>query len=385
MTEELSQSQTVAGTLSGIQEPNSKSRSGYYLHNALVDEAAMGGPLFNNCGEVIGVNVPRPGFLARLLVGDEKSTAYAVPAAWLVGQFSPHGLQPTSSENACLSEDEQAAEAQAELDGAIQAAAEAQAELDGAARAAAEAQAELDAIQAQLEAAQEIGEEKRRGLEAELEARESTLREARDRETEAQNAHQGALANLREAEERLKEYQDREKQYQLWGILSATVLALLLILVWVLKQRTVTRERSEKVAAKIHAEQAQASLAAREEEEARIRLTPTVFFDGRDSTGRALALRIPGASIAADNGAIVGRDPADSEFVINHPEVSRRQFRLFTNQHLLMIEDLDSTNGTIVDGKKLPDTDTRQQKAVLADLSSVELGGLKLSVRFEQG
>ncbi len=384
VAEELAQSQAVAGTLSSVQQSDSNSRSGYYLHNALVGEAAMGGPLFNNCGEVIGVNIPRPGFLARLLVDDEKSTAYAVPAAWLVDQFSPHGLQPTPSENACLSEDEQAAAAQAELDGAIEAAETAQAELDAAAQAVTAAQAELDAAQAELEAAQEVSEAERQRLEAELEARESALRAARDQELEAQNAHQGALTDLREAEERVKEYQEREKQYKLWGMLGAVallLLLLLLLLVWTLKQRTVTRERNEKVAAKIHAEQAQASLTAREEEEARIRLTPTVFFDGKDSTGRALALRIPGASIAADNGAIVGRNPASSDFVINHPEVSRRQFRLFTNQHLLMIEDLGSTNGTIVNGEFLG----AGQKAVLADLSSVELSGLKLSVRFEQG
>ena len=81
------------------------------------------------------------------------------------------------------------------------------------------------------------------------------------------------------------------------------------------------------------------------------------------------------------SGVVVGRNPADSDFVINHPKVSRKQFRLFAAGGLLMIEDLGSTNGTTVDGKRLD----AGQETVLADLSRVELGDLKLLVRLEQG
>ena len=143
------------------------------------------------------------------------------------------------------------------------------------------------------------------------------------------------------------------------------------------------RERREKVAAKIHAGQAEEQLAAREQVEARIRQTPTVFFEGADPAGQTVALRVPGASIAAAEGAVVGRNPGGSDFVINHPQVSRRQFRVFAaadkESALLMIEDLGSTNGTTVDGKKLGAGD----ETLLADLSRVQLSDLSLTVRLE--
>ena len=47
-------------------------------------------------------------------------------------------------------------------------------------------------------------------------------------------------------------------------------------------------------------------------------------------------------------GATVGRSPVESAFVINHEQVSRRHFRLLLVSGQVMIEDLGSTNGTVV-------------------------------------
>ena len=367
----------IGGALSKVQQPEPGIHPGYYLHNAVVGKRGAGGPLFNNCGEVVGVMVPhKKKFLQRLFGGSEENTAYAVTTEWLINRFNAHGINPQRVATPCLSEVAQAAAAQVELEEESRRATE-------AAQATATAQAELDAVKDRLAAAQEGSEEERQRLEAEVVARQNAVDEARARETAAQGALEAAQNALQETR---RAAQVREQEYKKWGAIGAAALLLILILVWGLKQRTVARERREKVAAKIHAEQAEAQLDAREQVDARIRQTPTVFFEGADPTGQTIALRIPGTSIAAAEGAVVGRNPGGSDFVINHPQVSRRQFRVFTaataadkERALLMLEDLGSTNGTTVDGKKLGAGD----ETILADLSRVQLSDLSLTVRLE--
>ncbi len=51
----------------------------HIVHNALVDKAGYGSPLFNNCGEVVGVVVPAPS--DKVLAG--QLAVSTVPAGWL--------------------------------------------------------------------------------------------------------------------------------------------------------------------------------------------------------------------------------------------------------------------------------------------------------------
>ena len=80
---------------------------------------------------------------------------------------------------------------------------------------------------------------------------------------------------------------------------------------------------------------------------------PAVFLDGTDAAGEPVAVRVPGNAIAAAGGAIVGRNPFDSTVVLDHVEVSRGHFRLFAHGTSVMVEDLNSTNGTKVNGAPL--------------------------------
>ena len=377
----------VTGALASIEEAESDQRPNYYLHNALVGKNNLGGALFNNCGEVVGVIVPKLGWFSRT----PKGTQYAVPVDWAINKFSAQALQITPVPDVCLSDAEQAAE---KVRLATEAKHVAAAAKEAAEQEVARKQAELDALKQKSEEEKGASEEELQRLKADIEARQKDAKEASDKATAAQEAHAAAKEAAqeahaaakdaeKEAKEALAEAQDvaraSKKQYMLWAIIGAVVLLLLLLLVWMVKQRTVTRERREKEAAASRAEEAQASLTAREEDEARIRQTPTVFFEGTDSTGQNFALRIPGPSIATASGAVIGRNPGGSDFILNHPQVSRRQFRLFVDGKLLLIEDLNSTNGTLVDGKKLSGGD----ETVLAHLSRVELSDLVLTVRFE--
>ena len=412
----------VSGSLANIQR-SPQGRPEIYLHNALTGEAGLGLPLFNNCGEVVGVVVPRPGVC--LFCGDDSDrVAYALPIDQVQSRFAGRGLAPAWAARDCVSEAARATEAEARARAEQERAqAEAEAaearlqalerELEQNADADAAERARLEAEMAQRRAELARAEEARRGaeeaqaaaeaerarLEAEMEQRRAELGRAEEERREAEEAQAAAEEERRRAEAARAAAEEeqrraeaaakkREQQYLLWGAIAGGVLLLILILVWALKQRSVRREQAAKARAEAEAKEAAASAAAAEAdlkakaaEEARIAAVPTVFFDIIHASGARSALRVPGASIAAAQGAVVGRNPKDSDFVINHAEISRRHFRLFTDGGLLLLEDMGATNGAIVDGKQL----AAGQETVLADRSQVRIGDLQLNVRLEQG
>ena len=377
----------VSGSLANIQR-SPQGRPEIYLHNALTGEAGLGLPLFNNCGEIVGVVVLRPGVC--LFCGDDSDrAAYALPIDQAQSRFAGRGLAPARAAADCVSEAARAAEAEAR----------ARAEQERAQAAAEAAEARLQALERELEQNEDADAAERARLEAEMEQGRAELGRAEEARREAEEAQAAAEEEQRQAEEARAaaeeeqrraeaEARQREQQYLLWGAIAGGVLLLILILVWALKQRSVRREQAAKARAEAEAKAAAASAAAAEAdlkakaaEEARIAAVPTVFFDIIHTSGARSALRVPGASIAAAKGAVVGRNPKDSDFVINHAEISRRHFRLFTDGGLLLLEDLGATNGAIVDGKQL----AAGQETVLADRSQVRIGDLQLNVRLEQG
>jgi hypothetical protein len=81
------------------------------------------------------------------------------------------------------------------------------------------------------------------------------------------------------------------------------------------------------------------------------------------------------ALLETDTGLLVGRS-ARANFVIEHDSVSRNHARFLLEQGALCLEDLDSMNGTWVDGQKLePNT-----PVLLKPGSIVEIGKVKLRV-----
>ena len=356
--------EVVAGAVSGVLEPRTEVPSGYYQHNALVGDTSAGGPLFNNCGEVVGVitrGTKSRSLLKRLFGSAPDAVGYAVPIEWLERQFGALGMQLARTDTVCLSES-------AQVESAQQAVEAAESEAESAQQAVEVAQTELDAVKNQLQAAQGASEEEKQRLQDEIDARQRIVNDASIRE-------QAAQIMLAETSDKLRQAQVREKQYIQWGSAVLALLLVLLVLALILRRRAVNRERREKAAA-------QARLAKREMDEARIRRTPSVFLEGIDAvdaSGQQMALRIPGVSVATA-GAVIGRNPGDSDFVVNHPQVSRKHFRLFLDQDALMIEDLGSTNGTTVDGNPLK----AGEAVALNDISRVECGHLHLAVSIER-
>ena len=80
------------------------------VHNALVGEAGYGSPLFNNCGEVVGVVVPAPSVGAENPEGRRMTQTLegqlAVPTAWLEDKFKfeKRKVTPRKAASACASE-----------------------------------------------------------------------------------------------------------------------------------------------------------------------------------------------------------------------------------------------------------------------------------------
>ena len=408
--------QFVSGSVTSVVASASDSKPGKILHNALVGKQSHGSLLTNNCGEVIGVIIDKPksSFFAGLFGGEEKSEghAFAIPSSWLLQVFEKHGLKPVMADTACISEaaqreaaEKEAAEAkaQAEKEKAERAAAEkrakeaqTQAEQAAKEKKAAEEKAaatarkaeEMKAQAEKQEAERKKAEEKAATAAKETEKKEAERKaaeekataaaeEAKKKEAERKAAEEKAAAAAKEAEETKtrmeQEAKEKEKQILLWALIAGIVLLLVLLLIWRINRRSVARAGKQ-------AEEAQEELEEQKEREERIRKIPDVFLEGSDAEGQRVAVRIPGSSLAKAEGAVVGRNPSESEFVINHAEVSRQHFRLFAWEGSIMVEDLNSMNGTEVNGKVLGPDET---SALKAD-DSLKVGGLALTVNLER-
>ena len=76
-------------------------------------------------------------------------------------------------------------------------------------------------------------------------------------------------------------------------------------------------------------------------------------LDGRDEDGIRYLLRISGDQLGKDDGVVIGRNPKDSPYIINHSDVSRKHARIKLLKDRIFIEDLGSTNGTSVNGQAI--------------------------------
>lgn len=337
----LNKSTLVKGTLAKISSGTAQQPT-YYQHNALTSRSGVGTPLFNNCGEVVGVISAK----ARPLFNRTKekgAVAHAVASEWVIEKITDNNSIERAV-SGCLS-----IVAQAE---ANKKAAEEKVKAEKTAREAAQKEA--------LKKEEKI-----------LQERDAAQKEAREKEEKIQSestARAKAEAEAKKADAKKTQY----REYIKWGIGGGAILFALLLLFMGLKRRA----RLQAKAATEKAQVAHSDLAAMQDRDARIAATPEVFIEGGTSSER-FALRIPPAEIAKEGGVIIGRNPQNCDFVINHPQVSRQQFNLTYENDALIICDLNSSNGTSVDGRKL----TGGESAMLADNSRIEINQLNFIVQ----
>ena len=168
-------------------------------------------------------------------------------------------------------------------------------------------------------------------------------------------------------------------RYVVWAVAAGGLLSIALAGLWLAGRRSRARAVRRKRTAEAEAEAARAAVAAREAEERRIERTPDVLLTGADPDGGQIALRVPGRAIARTAGAVVGRSPFEGEVVLNHPEVSRRHFRLFVENGSLRVADLGSMNGTWIDGIALDPETSRS----IGDGAQLRVGDVEFTVKLQ--
>jgi hypothetical protein len=101
------------------------------------------------------------------------------------------------------------------------------------------------------------------------------------------------------------------------------------------------------------------------------------LLSGFDDDGRVVRLEMPIDMLAASpEGMVVGRNPQMAQLVVGDDSVSRRHARMHARGGKLMVEDLDSANGTMVEGQKLP-----PNKPVPVERGeTIEFGAVKLTL-----
>ena len=141
---------------------------------------------------------------------------------------------------------------------------------------------------------------------------------------------------------------EEQKRIVLWSSAAGAALLLLLALFWVLSARR--RRHAVRMA------QDRAAAAEQEAAEARRRAAPVPFdcvLTGRDGGGAALALNLRRDALGTPGGAVIGRDPVGSSHVVVDESVSRTHARVYARGGVLHVEDLGSTNGTYLNGRRL--------------------------------
>lgn len=100
-------------------------------------------------------------------------------------------------------------------------------------------------------------------------------------------------------------------------------------------------------------------------------------MSGFDAEGYAVYLSLnPDNPKLIQEGMVIGRDPKSADLVMNDSSVSRRHARLFRKNGVLMLEDLQSANGTVVNGRPLKAGMTVE----LPRQGNVVFGAVRLSI-----
>ena len=353
--------ETAARSVRGGEEVS------FLQHNAMIDARGYGSPLIDECGRVVALNVPDPSaftlFRARHTI-EPDDVVFALSAGEMAPRLRALGVAFTLATEPCVPAvaraQEQAREAEAEVQEARERSAEARQRAE-----------ELEERARQAEADAQASEQEREEARA---AADRAQREAEAARVDAEGAEQRALeAREREAAERQRSEQLR--QLAAGGAAGGAALLLLLLAAWALSVRR--RRRA------VRAAQARAAEAEQEAARARERVAaipePAPFdcvLAGRDGAGVPLALNVPRDALGAPRGVIVGRDPARSSHVVADPSVSREHVRLYVESGMFHVEDLESTNGTSLNGRRL----ARRRGAPAGNGDALALGSVTLRI-----
>jgi len=338
----------------------------FYSHNAIITRLGYGGVLVNECFVVVGMNRPAPTVSrSRARRGvDPEGIVFAEPSMAIIEFLVSNSIEPQVDDSVCLT-------AQQRADAEAEARSKAEEEAAAAAKEAEEAQKKLDDAQAKLDEAQEAAEKEKKEAKVETDKAAAATEEAQKAADASAAAADAARKDLEatqaEAEQLEKErvaQEEREQLYMKVGVGAGVFVLLIVVLL-------IVRANKAKGRAAIAQQEA---AAARAEATAASTRFDDCFLDGKDGEGNAVALKVSGSDLQ-QRGVIIGRSPDRSDAIIHDTSISRSHAQLEVSGSDLTIVDLDSTNGTKVNGRDARDA------TVLKSGDEILLGSVKLKLR----
>ena len=96
--------------------------------------------------------------------------------------------------------------------------------------------------------------------------------------------------------------------------------------------------------------------------------------------GENIAIKIPADILCRDKGVVLGRSAVDCDFVLDVPSISRSHIKLSVVDGVLVLEDLGSANGSILNDLRLQVGNQHQ----LRHNDSLQLAETLLTVSFAE-
>ena len=321
-------------------------------HSATLGQGGVGSVLLNECGHVIGLNM---GSAAA------DASARAVAVSSLRSVLQAQNIRITFAPGECISE---VAQATNKADLATVVARKAQ-------TAATKAQNLATLLEKKLDRSNQRSESLSRQTRAAKQKADSALLAAENAqkntdankielarttaslEAEALAMRQRYEKGQADSEQRFKEALEEQQSEAIFReyMLIGTSLVLLIGMVIVF---LVMRGRRKSTPAQVAESSAPPDQEpVKSDTEHHFAALTEFVLDGRDDEGIRYLLRISGDQLLNEEGVVIGRNPKDSPYVINHADVSRMHARMRVMKNRVFIEDLGSTNGTSVNGQSI--------------------------------
>ncbi|MBV1877917.1 MAG: FHA domain-containing protein [Pseudomonadales bacterium] len=321
------------------------------IHDAIGNGRAFGSVLLNECGEVVGLNTA---------LSKDDNMVKAVDGGTLMRLLKQQNVRPEQSTSVCISEiqlatnraeyaAEEAMKAKQIANAAQLVVISLEKKLTTTANKNLYLTQQIESARSRAEqaiaAAERVGV---RSQEIQLEMeRKAVSLQAETQELVRQFERESALAEQRFDQllaEQIQTTATREKLLIFGFIVFAVVSGLLIIVfqrkpfVGLPKGRFALEPDKPSVLTRL---------------ERSIEDIAEYVLDGKDDDGARYQLRIPRKQMGEYDGVVIGRNPKNSPFIINHADVSRKHVRLKMIKDRLFIEDLGSTNGTSVNGQAI--------------------------------
>ncbi len=357
------------GTLHSIIEPDRKSDYPRVAHTAVVAEGEFGAPLVNNCGELAGVSQNNRKSLLdpRLALWPDFSRASHLNV--LTSFLDQAGVPFQQAEQSCLSVKQQ-------LEKAEQDKLDKNKALDELSKKQAEIEAQKKALEARSKELEQKTKQQKSDLEAEIERNElaeEKQRELEQAKAETEQKKQALEKQAAEAEEKSKQQQ----QQKIWiGAGLGIVLLLVILAAIILIQQK--KKRLSDTARKASEEQHLREKVQQELDAERVEFNDILLI-GNDEDGTEHRVRVNGKALAkSPQGQILGRSAQHANYVVNLEQISRQHLRLIVLDNHLMVEDLQSFNGSAINGQELvPGT-----QKILANGDELRVGTVNFAVHF---